>query len=74
MGNGISDLGNIKPSLVVSTLAVFVLVYFVLWKGVKSTGKVVWVTTLAPYIILFCLLIRGLTLDGAALGKGRVRK
>ena len=67
-GDGISDLGNIKPSLAVSTLAVFVLVYFALWKGVKSTGKVVWVTAIAPYIILFCLLIRGVTLDGAEMG------
>ena len=66
--HGISHLGQIKPSLAISTLAVFVLVYFALWKGVKSTGKVVWVTAIAPYIILFCLLIRGVTLDGADLG------
>ena len=65
---GLADLGQIKPSLAFSTLAVFVLVYFALWKGVKSTGKVVWVTAIAPYIILFCLLIRGVTLDGADLG------
>ena len=65
---GIAQLGPIKPSLAFSTLAVFVLVYFALWKGVKSTGKVVWVTAIAPYIILFCLLIRGVTLDGADLG------
>ena len=67
-GEGIAQLGQIKPSLAFSTLAVFVLVYFALWKGVKSTGKVVWVTAIAPYIILFCLLIRGVTLDGADLG------
>jgi len=65
---GLTRLGDIKPSLAVSTLAVFVLVYFALWKGVKSTGKVVWVTAIAPYIILFCLLIRGVTLDGADIG------
>jgi len=65
---GITELGAIKPSLALSTLAVFVLVYFALWKGVKSTGKVVWVTAIAPYIILFCLLIRGVTLDGADIG------
>lgn len=38
---GITELGAIKPSLALSTLAVFVLVYFALWKGVKSTGKVI---------------------------------
>ena len=36
----LSRLGGIKPSLAISTMAVFVLVYFALWKGVKSTGKV----------------------------------
>ena len=65
---GIAGLGSIKPSLALSTLAVFVLVYFALWKGVKSTGKVVWVTAIAPYIVLLCLLIRGVTLDGADKG------
>ena len=66
--DGITRLGSIKPSLALSTMAVFILVYFALWKGVKSTGKVVWVTAIAPYIVLFCLLIRGITLDGADIG------
>ncbi len=36
--DGIDDLGPIKWSL---ALCVFVLVYFSLWKGVRSTGKVI---------------------------------
>ena len=32
--------------------------------GVKSVGKVVYVTVIAPYVILLILLIRGLTLPG----------
>lgn len=66
--NGIADMGSVKPELALCVLAVFVLVYFSLWKGVKSTGKAVWITAIAPYIVLFCLLIRGVTLDGAADG------
>lgn len=38
---GFGDLGNIKWSLVLCLLAVFLLVYFSLWKGVRSTGKVI---------------------------------
>ena len=36
--------------------------------GVKSSGKVVWVTATAPYFILTILLMRGVFLEGAASG------
>lgn len=58
-------MGPIKPSLAICVFSVFVLVYFSLWKGVRSAGKVVWVTALAPYVVLIFLLIRGVTLPGA---------
>ena len=37
---GLGDLGSIKGSLAICLLTVFILVYFSLWKGVKSAGKV----------------------------------
>lgn len=66
--NGLDYMGPIKPSLALCVFSVFVLVYFSLWKGVRSAGKVVWVTALAPYVVLIFLLIRGVTLPGAAEG------
>lgn len=66
--DGLDRMGPIKPSLALCVFAVFILVYFSLWKGVKSTGKAVWITALAPYVVLFILLIRGVTLPGAAKG------
>lgn len=66
--NGLEYMGAIKPALAVCVFGVFVLVYFSLWKGVKSTGKAVWVTALAPYVVLICLLFRGITLPGASEG------
>ncbi|VDN51400.1 unnamed protein product [Dracunculus medinensis] len=66
--SGFDGIGGIKLSLALCLAVVFVLVYFALWKGPKSTGKVVWVTATAPYIILTVLLIRGVTLPGASTG------
>lgn len=54
--------------MAVCLLAVFIMVYFALWKGPQSSGKIVWVTATAPYIILSILLIRGLLLPGAKNG------
>uniref|UniRef100_A0A158QRA9 Transporter n=1 Tax=Haemonchus placei TaxID=6290 RepID=A0A158QRA9_HAEPC len=65
---GFDDLGGVKPSMALCLAFVFVLVYFALWKGPKSSGKMVWVTATAPYIVLTILLIRGVTLPGAAKG------
>lgn len=38
--NGFDNLGEIKWGLALSLLVVFVIVYFALWKGIKSSGKV----------------------------------
>ncbi|XP_075047119.1 sodium-dependent neutral amino acid transporter B(0)AT2-like [Mixophyes fleayi] len=34
-------------------------------KGIKSSGKVMYFSSVFPYVVLFCFLIRGLLLDGA---------
>lgn len=68
MSKGMDDLGAPKWQLVLCVFSVFLILYFALFKGVKSSGKVVWVTATAPYVILTILLIRGAFLPGA--GKG----
>lgn len=65
---GIHDLGPPKWELVCGLVLVFIMVYFALWKGPKSTGKAVWVTAISPFVVLFILLIRGVTLPGAGEG------
>lgn len=54
--------------LVVSMFFAYVCVYFCAWKGLKSTGKMVWVTCLLPYVIITVLLIKALTLNGCGSG------
>ncbi|RWS14607.1 high-affinity octopamine transporter protein 1-like protein, partial [Dinothrombium tinctorium] len=63
---GLENMGSIRTPIVICVACVFVVLYFSLFKGVKSSGKVVWVTATAPYVILTILLIRGLYLPGAA--------
>lgn len=65
---GIDGLGIIKWDIALCLLAVYLICYFSLWKGISTSGKVVWFTALFPYVVLFILLFRGITLPGAAEG------
>nr|WLN44341.1 NTT9 [Sinonovacula rivularis] len=62
---GIGDIGAVKPTLCLCLLAVMVIIYFSLWRGIKSSGKAVWITATVPYIVLLVLLVRGCMLPGA---------
>ncbi|PAV73620.1 hypothetical protein WR25_00597 [Diploscapter pachys] len=65
---GFHDLGGVKTSMTVCLALVFVMVYFALWEGPKSSGKMVWFTAIAPYVVLTILFFRGVTLEGASTG------
>lgn len=65
---GLHDLGAIKWDIALCLLAVYIICYFSLWKGISTSGKVVWFTALFPYAVLLILLVRGVTLPGSAQG------
>ncbi|XP_073995494.1 sodium-dependent dopamine transporter isoform X3 [Rhodnius prolixus] len=65
---GLHDLGAIKWDMALCLLAVYLICYFSLWKGISTSGKVVWFTALFPYVVLLILLVRGITLPGSAEG------
>ncbi|KAM3605384.1 uncharacterized protein V6R79_024762 [Siganus canaliculatus] len=65
MSGGIEELGSVRWELALCLLVCWVVCYFSIWKGVKSSGKVAYFTATFPYVMLLILLIRGLTLPGA---------
>ncbi|XP_057203805.1 sodium- and chloride-dependent GABA transporter 2-like [Triplophysa rosa] len=68
LSGGIEQMGNINWEILLCLIAMWIVCYFCAWKGVKSTGKVVYFTATFPYVMLLVLLIRGLTLPGALQG------
>nr|XP_022339456.1 sodium- and chloride-dependent glycine transporter 1-like isoform X1 [Crassostrea virginica] len=63
--DGIEHPGSVQLHMVGVLFASWLLTFFCLIKGVRSVGKVVYVTVILPYVLLTVILIRGLTLDGA---------
>uniref|UniRef100_A0A8C7W1S2 Transporter n=1 Tax=Oncorhynchus mykiss TaxID=8022 RepID=A0A8C7W1S2_ONCMY len=68
ISSGIDDIGPLKWDLALCLLAVWIVCFFCIWKGVKSTGKVVYITATFPFVMLIVLLVRGVTLPGASEG------
>ena len=59
------NMGDVLGELVGCNVAAWLLVFFCLFKGVQSSGKVVYFTATFPYVVLLILVIFGATLDGA---------
>lgn len=68
ISDNMDELGSMRVELLVALIVAWILVYFCLWKGIKSSGKVVYFTATFPYVVLVILLIRGVTLPGASKG------
>ncbi|KAM7402181.1 hypothetical protein PAMP_017445 [Pampus punctatissimus] len=65
ISTGIEVLGNIQWDLSLCLLLAWVICYFCVWKGVKSTGKATYITATFPFVMLAVLFLRGMTLPGA---------
>ncbi|XP_036948236.1 sodium-dependent neutral amino acid transporter B(0)AT1-like [Acanthopagrus latus] len=64
----IAESGGIQWPIVLCLLAAWTLVAICCIRGIKTSGKAVYVTAILPYIVLAIFLIRGLTLKGALSG------
>ncbi|XP_041672100.1 sodium- and chloride-dependent GABA transporter 2-like [Cheilinus undulatus] len=68
ISSGIENLGHIQWDLSLCLLLAWIICYFCVWKGVRSTGKATYFTATFPILMLVVLFFRGMTLPGALNG------
>uniref|UniRef100_UPI00358EB41C sodium- and chloride-dependent taurine transporter-like isoform X1 n=1 Tax=Myxine glutinosa TaxID=7769 RepID=UPI00358EB41C len=68
ISNGIDEVGKPNWSLVLCMILAWILTFICILKGVKTSGKVSYITATFPITMLVIMLIRGATLPGAVNG------
>ncbi|EEB10081.1 tryptophan transporter, putative [Pediculus humanus corporis] len=66
--SGLEILGKFRWELVACLIVAWILVYFSIWKSIKSSGKVIYITATLPYVLILAFLVRSVTLEGADVG------
>jgi len=64
----ISHMSTVNWTLFGYLTLAWVAIFMIIYKGIESAGKVVYFTSTFPYIVMFIMLIRGVTLTGASKG------
>ncbi|EDL81879.1 solute carrier family 6 (neurotransmitter transporter), member 17, isoform CRA_a [Rattus norvegicus] len=68
ISNSISESGGLNWKMTVCLLVAWSIVGMAVVKGIQSSGKVMYFSSLFPYVVLACFLVRGLLLRGAVDG------
>ncbi|KAG7264997.1 hypothetical protein CRUP_017157 [Coryphaenoides rupestris] len=66
--DSIEETGQFNVYLTCCLLAAWTIVCLGMFKGIKTSAKVMYFSSIFPYVVLFCFLVRGLLLDGAKEG------
>ncbi|XP_029564942.1 sodium-dependent neutral amino acid transporter B(0)AT2 isoform X2 [Salmo trutta] len=66
--DSINEMGEFNLVITCCLLAAWTIVCLGMFKGIKSSAKVMYFSSVFPYVVLLCFLIRGLMLEGAAEG------
>ncbi|XP_043980420.1 sodium-dependent neutral amino acid transporter B(0)AT2 [Gambusia affinis] len=65
ISNSISEGGGLNWKMTVCLLAAWSMVCLAMIKGIQSSGKVMYFSSLFPYVVLICFLVRALLLKGS---------
>ncbi|TNN10091.1 Sodium- and chloride-dependent GABA transporter 2 [Schistosoma japonicum] len=68
ISDGIHDIGVIQWDLALCLLLTWTVIFLCIWKGIKTSAKIMYVTSLLPYVFMITLLIRTTLLEGASYG------
>ncbi|XP_041776309.1 sodium- and chloride-dependent GABA transporter ine isoform X2 [Anopheles merus] len=68
ISHGIEYPGAMRWELVACLVCAWILVYFAIWKSIKSSAKVRYLTATLPFVLIVVFLGRSLTLEGADKG------
>jgi len=68
MSEGIDTPSALRWELVACLLVAWLLVYFAVWKSVRSSGRMIYLTATLPFAMVLVLLGRALSLQGAVTG------
>ncbi|XP_067651538.1 sodium- and chloride-dependent betaine transporter-like [Haliotis asinina] len=68
LSTGLQDIGPMQLHLAGAWLASCLIMFFCVIKGIRSVGKVVYLTALLPYFLLLVLLVRSCMMPGAVDG------
>ncbi|XP_061665316.1 sodium-dependent neutral amino acid transporter B(0)AT2-like [Syngnathoides biaculeatus] len=68
VSESIDDTASFNPYIVGCLLAAWAIVCLGMFKGIKSSVKVMYFSSIFPYVVLLCFLVRGLLLEGALEG------
>ncbi|KAM9760439.1 sodium-dependent neutral amino acid transporter B(0)AT2 isoform 1-T2 [Dama dama] len=68
ISSSISESGGLNWKMTICLLAAWVVVCLAMIKGIQSSGKIMYFSSLFPYVVLVCFLIRALLLNGSVDG------
>ncbi|XP_067649318.1 sodium-dependent dopamine transporter-like [Haliotis asinina] len=66
--DGLETIGGLRWPIVICLLITYIMLFLCVFKGIRVSGKLVYVTVAVPYMLMLVFLVRGCLLPGSAEG------